>query len=157
MTNRFEFRCWVVGKGANFSFKCYIKPYAIRNEWGAIFNIRTVARSIIHIIGKKNTRKYCRFLLRLDDYSKELVGLPCVVEQCTGAKDKNGKLIYEGDILEGFDFRCVVKWNERLGGFYGYDSDKTYCTLNDYYRNNSVVIGNVNENPELLGVKNERQ
>lgn len=73
--------------------------------------------------------------------------------QCTGLKDKNGKLIYEGDIVQIFHvsgtmqgrlFTDVVEWNEQRCRFdtenYGvFDDDDVY-----------EVIGNIYENKELL-------
>lgn len=88
----------------------------------------------------------------------------CIVEQYTGLKDKNGKEIYEGDIVEediDFNskmtdgtFRYKVYWNEDelCWSLYPISSESIH---NDLWELNSSrrVIGNIHENPELLGVE----
>lgn len=71
-------------------------------------------------------------------------------EQCTALKDKNGRLIYEGDIVKFkiSSIKCVgaVRWDERTGGWL---KDKTGQPLHTYIKS-VEVIGNIHENPELL-------
>ena len=84
------------------------------------------------------------------------------VGQYTGLKDKNGKEIYEGDILldDSIKAKCSVVFGSypTLKDDYGYEerspkfcvlwSDKSgYSEINKY---DIEVIGNIHETPELL-------
>ena len=88
-----------------------------------------------------------------------------IFEQFTGLLDKNGKEIYEGDIVDSDNFDLVVCFLSNykyetsvdendgehyyvyLTGFFGHYKDKSgYSTLH----NELEVIGNIYENPELV-------
>ena len=91
--------------------------------------------------------------------------------QCTGLKDKNGKLIWENDILDGFTYPYMSD------GIHNYYVEVCWCTnvpsfgiytqkypeskvagisagmtelMEDWNPNDWEVIGNIFDNPELL-------
>ena len=88
-----------------------------------------------------------------------------IIEQYTGIKDKNGKEIYEGDIVsEEFEYGgektktiWQVRWSDDECAFElhyvsGFKVDD--CSLYADDEEDYEVIGNIHENKELLEAKN---
>lgn len=70
------------------------------------------------------------------------------IQQYTGLKDKNGKEIYEGDIVRSYEKVTTIIWLESEGGFYA----RTLTGECFKYAHNSIIeiIGNIYENPDLI-------
>ena len=79
-----------------------------------------------------------------------------ILEQFTGLHDKNGKEIYEGDIVD-FPMRnrkYIVEWHG--DGWVLFDGTWKYATADGYRPRDGFgwarteIIGNIHQNPELL-------
>jgi len=112
--------------------------------------------------------RYCDFIT-LDDIGRWigwiesckifLTTIDIILEQATGVKDKNGKMICVGDIVKmkyPYDKRYIGKFvvakdpnSPRIGLLDETKADEIF-NLYNYMSNHYEVIGNIHENTELL-------
>lgn len=141
MKNRFLVRYWVKGS----------KKYLNSNK--LIYNDGTYTQ-----VSTKQSPSGTYYSYILYDWNTSEL----IPEQCTGLKDKNGKLIYEGDILAvpyidpifmqpvNMEVNNDVAYVEFYKGcFVAHYPEKQRKYLYDY-ENIAEVIGNIHENPDLL-------
>ena len=106
-----------------------------------------------------------------DDENTAYEVIPETIGQYTGLKDKNGKRIFEGDMIKPFDDdidKMVVEFHN--GQFllclygergymaeYGWEEEGNYGCFEaeplSSYGDDIEVIGNIHDNPELLEVQ----
>lgn len=105
----------------------------------------------------------CNYETSIEDWC---IANPEYLVQCTGLKDKNGKLIFEGDIVEvtnltkTYLLKTTVMWEKDVGAFMVWgNKEKSYGNyigaLMEKDEDGIVpytveVIGNIHETPELL-------
>lgn len=142
-----------------FKFRSYGKPNSIIEGMQNIYTFEEIEGGYFNV---KVDKGWLSFVKEED----------LKIMQCTGLKDKNGKLIYEGDILDLYVsskklYRYEVKYEigsfmlvsqDEIFDFPNVWNDNVYPLSQLYYEyqneedciDECEIIGNIYENPELL-------
>ena len=121
-----------------------------------VYNKRKEEMLDVRLISYFSTGNICRVEAQnavgdikiFDDYKTSIEDIELL--QCTGLKDKNGKLIYEGDIIKDVLMnKFVVDFSQGYLSFL-LTNIKNEKSMVFYPNINIEVIGNIYENKELL-------
>ena len=135
-----------------FNFRAYIKPY------NKIYKVHSIEMSGNFLaiecfqedgetLLKRNDNETNLFLFKQGEFN---------LMQSTGLVDKNGKEIFEGDILTDGSIKYLVRFEKEKACFImkpilcGKTLLKDYEKLDRRYMHYYEIIGNIYENPELL-------
>ena len=90
-------------------------------------------------------------LIRRNVCGEEWEVIPETVGQYTGLNDKNGKKIFEGDVLIFDGDKFVISWNDERCGFrMDYWMFDEQYDLSEFWPT-SEIICNIHDNQELMG------
>lgn len=121
-----------------------------------IFNTEYFEKVIFDNIWRFNTDN-CSFVV------EDIAVYPSTIGIYTGLKDKNGKKIFEGDIIQWSyiygqerTLKGIIKWYNDMACFAIYKSKEDKypyeMDLMKVIRNGIEVIGNIHDNPELENI-----
>ena len=133
-----------------FRFKVYYKPH------NKVYNVICL-----------NCERQKEIIIEYNGSTALVEWENCIILQSTGLRDRDGKLIYEDDIIEFTDNVTIngskthiakVEHNKEFNAYMYHAECMGWYTINPNQnkRFKVKVIGNVYANPELLRVENER-
>ena len=135
--NRFEFRAWIVEKQ---EMRYMVDGFHLSSTY-----VSPTLKPVLEIPPYVDEDRY-------------IIDEECFFMQCTGLKDSEGKLVYEGDVVE-VDDRAIGAPNISIGQVYyclDYTLESNPCFAaygnNGHFRlSPSIkVLGNRYQHPELL-------
>jgi len=130
----------------DIKFRAWHKKAKYIIPWGDL--IKVLEGKQIGCVGKpldERTREYYSYVGNL------FAWLDIELMQYTGLKDKNGKEIYEGDIVKFEGDCCEVYFQKGSFAFEPHPMKyNLFHDLTDNQMNKLKVIGNIYETPELL-------
>lgn len=133
MNREIKFRAWDKEKSR------WVNLNSIINNWGGTDYVNAMS-----IVGDAK--------LELNDGYGRLIWL-----QYTGLKDKNGREIYEGDIISSYPtWDWVVIWSRKSHSYACRSTHRSREKNRHLYMRiliaakNGTIVGNIYENPELL-------
>ena len=153
MTNNREIKFRGFHRDETGKEKVYVNGGWVKGYW-------VISGSILQT---SHVLKYLFYKGKVDIHGWKSVLIP-TVGQYTGLKDKDGKEIFEGDILKTDKFIGVIEYNDIVAALVVKINDSTdnyyhwsFLNEGDITRNSQLQyterIGNIYENPELLEVK----
>lgn len=158
--SRFKFRVWItapitqdVEEEKEVSF--YIYDIALYNDGGVGFSRESLLEALDKLNLTEGQRNEIEDYISDNSYSEDWEWYAISfdsVEQCTGLKDRNGTLIYAGDILGNKDFMsdvALLKYNNEKCCYILERQSVDEC-FNKWWADRLMVIGNIHKNKELL-------
>ena len=76
--------------------------------------------------------------------------IPETVGQYTGLTDKNGRKIFEGDIIADKNELFSVRWSEKISGFVAVGEHRMQPSMNQGTMKYCEVVGNIYDNDESM-------